>query len=310
MKKILLFMLLLFCILILLPAFLAICLFKPAEYTDTKENPTVRVLHSDSGSIESENIETYLIGVVAAEMPASFHSEALKAQAVAARTYIYNHMVSVEKNTDHPEADVCTDSAHCKAWLSDTALRTEMGDNWYADYYGKIEDAVRSTTGEIITYDNEPIVAVFHSTGSGRTENSADVWGGDLPYLKSVESSGDSASPKFSSTVTVSKDKICKTLGVTDTGVYAYTRSEGGAVLTVNIGGYLFRGVDIRSYFDLNSANFEIEETDTDYIFHVTGNGHGVGMSQYGANAMAQAGNDYITILTTYYTDVAISKAW
>jgi len=136
------------------------------------------------------------------------------------------------------------------------------------------------------------------------------VWGGDFPYLKSVESAGDVISPKFSSTVNVPKTEICRVLGVTEAKAYDIERSEGGTVLTVNIGGFLFKGTDIRSYFNLNSANFEIEETETDFVFHVKGSGHGVGLSQYGANAMAEEGSSYAEILTKYYTDVALTKAW
>ncbi len=310
MKKLLLFLFLLFSVIILLPTFLTLCFSRPKHEEPRGFSPTVSVLYADTGQVSEENLEDYLVGVVAAEMPASFHPEALRAQAVAARTYIYNSMVSEEENAEHPNADVCTDSSHCKAWLSDETMQTGMGDGWYANYYSKIADAVKTTSGEIVTYHSEPIVAVFHSTGSGRTENSVDVWGGDLPYLKSVESAGDAKSPKFSSSVTVSKEEVMKKLGITETMVQDYTRSEGGAVLTVNIGGFLFRGTDIRAYFDLNSANFEIEETESDFIFHVKGNGHGVGLSQYGANAMAEAGSSYTEILTTYYTDVDIEKAW
>lgn len=272
--------------------------------------PHVAVLHTDTQQVKNENIENYLIGVVAAEMPASFHEEALKAQAVAARTYIYSRLMSNNTNSSHPNAVVCTDSTHCKAWLSDEELHYKMGEKWYSKYYKKIKEAVEKTHGEIITYENEPIVAVFHSTSSGRTENSADVWGGELPYLKSVESPGDRTSPKFTSSVTVNKKNVCETLGITDAEVYEYQRSEGGAVMTVNIGGYLFKGNDIRNYFKLNSSNFEIEVTEADFIFHVKGNGHGVGMSQYGANDMAENGSTYIDILSRYYTDISFSKAW
>jgi len=309
-KKLLIIILFLFLILILLPTFLVLCITKPEKKEAPVYAPFVTVLHSDTGQVENTNLETYLEGVVAAEMPASFHTEALKAQAVAARTYIYNSMTANEPNKDHPEADVCTDSAHCKAWLSNTAMHTEMGENWYETYFPKIQSAVLETRGEIVTYNDAPIVAVFHSTGSGRTENSADVWGGDLPYLKSVESAGDAYSPKFMSTAEYPKTEICETLNILDATVGEYTRSEGGAVLSVNIGGTSFRGTDIRAHFDLNSANFEIEETEETFIFHVKGNGHGVGLSQYGANFMAENGNGYEDILKTYYTGVALSRAW
>ncbi len=311
MKKILFFIAMLFAVIILLPTFLALCTAKKTQgMPPLASGPYVTVLHADTGETENIELESYLLGVIAAEMPASFHGEALKAQAVAARTYIYNRILSGTPDADHKNAHVCTDSTHCKAWLSDAALHKDMGEGWYEQYYPKIENAARETYGEIVTYESEPIVAVFHSTGSGRTENSADVWGGELPYLKSVESPGDTLSPKFSSTVEVSKTEVCDKLGITDAHVYEYVRSEGGAVLTVNIGGFLFRGVDIRSYFGLNAANFEIEETDDAFIFHVKGNGHGVGLSQYGANAMAENGSSYAEILTTYYTGVSLSKAW
>ena len=311
MKKIIYFVLILFFVIVLLPTCIVLCTGKKTISSEiTSNGPFVTVLKHDTGQTESYSLEKYLEGVVAAEMPASFHAEALKAQAVAARTFIYNRIISDSPDPDHPDAHVCTDSTHCKAFFSEEHLETKMGDGWYETYFPKIQASVIETCGEIVTYENEPIVAVFHSTGRGRTENAKDVWGGDLPYLKSVESSGDISSPKFTSTVEVAKTKVCETLGVTEAHVYGYERSEGGAVLTVNIGGYLFKGTDIRSYFDLKSANFEIEEKDDAFIFHVKGSGHGVGLSQYGANALAEAGSNYIDILTTYYTDVSLSKAW
>ncbi len=310
MKKIAFLVLFLFSILILFPSLVALSFSEQKEKSRTTAVPQVPVLHTDTNEIVCENLEDYLVGVVAAEMPASFHREALCAQAVAARTYILNRMESGEKSPDHPDAAVCTDSTHCKAWFSKEYMEESLGETWLSESYPKILEAVESTRGEILLYEQMPIVAVFHSTGSGKTENAEDVWGGALPYLRSVESAGDLDSPKFSSTTTVSKDEICKTLGVLIPTVGTYTRSEGGSVLAVDIGGFLFKGTDIRSYFHLNSANFEIEETETDFIFHVKGNGHGVGMSQYGANGMAQSGSTYPEILKTYYTGVEIEKKW
>ncbi|MDD6308568.1 MAG: stage II sporulation protein D [Clostridia bacterium] len=309
MKRFFLFLILFITIILFLPTMIVL-VFAPREHSSVGTSPHIFVKHADSGEITEESIEEYLIGVVAAEMPASFHNEAIRAQAVAARTYIYNKASTGEKNVDHPDATVCTDSTHCKAWLSDSEMHNKLGEDWYKNYYKKIAASVQDTCGEIITYNHEPIVAVFHSTGSGRTENSVDVWGGDLPYLKSVESPGDMDSPKFTSTVTIPKHEITSKLGVTDLHVYDYQRSEGGAVLSVNIGGFLFRGADLRKYFSLNSANFTIEETESDFIFHVVGSGHGVGLSQYGANHLAEEGKNYTEILTTYYTNVSIEKAW
>ena len=310
MKKIFLFIVSLFLILILLPSLIVLFLSKNEGEPKRLSSPSVTVLFADTGQVETVDLEKYLTGVVAAEMPASFHAEALKSQAVAARTYIYNHMVTDTQNAEHPKAAVCTDSSHCKAWISEEKMHTELGETWYDTYYEKIQSAVKSTHGEILTYNDEPIVAVFHSTGSGRTESSKDVWGGDLPYLQSVESAGDTSSPKFSSTVEVSKETVCSTLGIRDAAIGEYMRSEGGSVLSVLLGGVPFRGTDLRARFGLNSANFTIEETADTFIFHVKGNGHGVGLSQYGANSMAENGHTYTEILTTYYTDVVLEKKW
>lgn len=309
MKKLFLTFIILFCILILLPTLISLSFSEAPRRNNAKiNNLTISVFHAETGEIKEESLEAYLSGVVAAEMPASFHEEALRAQAVAARTYIYYKMNDEERNTEHPDASVCTDSSHCKAWKSDDTLKSEMGMDWYENDYPKIQKAVEVTSGEIMTYEEEPILAVFHSTGSGRTENAEDVWGGLVPYLKSVESPGDSMSPKFSSTVTVAKTEICEKLQINDPIVGTIHRSQGGAVLSVDIGGMLFKGTEIRSIFSLNSSNFEIENTENDFIFHVKGNGHGVGMSQYGANAMAESGKTYQEILSSYYTGIQFSK--
>ena len=309
MKKITLYFILMFFILIILPTLLSLSFSDTPSHKEDKKI-SVSVLHADTGEITIEPIERYLYGVVAAEMPASFHEEALRAQAVAARTYIYYKMKDPTSENDHKNADVCTDSTHCKAWKSDEMLKSEMGENWYSKEYPKIKNAVTSTQGEIMTYDEVPILAVFHSTGSGRTENAEDVWGGSLPYLKSVESPGDTLSPKFSSEVTVSKTELCEKLGIASPEIGEITRSQGGAVLSVSIGDKLFKGTDIRSAFLLNSANFEIEPVENNIVFHVKGNGHGVGMSQYGANAAANEGKTYHEILKSYYTGIEFENLY
>jgi len=268
-------------------------------------NLTATVKKAD-GSVEVVNVEEYLYGVLAGEMPASFHAEALKAQAVAARTYIVNKKQDGEADETHPDADICTDSTHCKAWLSAEDIKSKMGDSWEKQYGDKMRKAISDTRGEIMVYDNEPIVAVFHSTGSGRTENSEDVWGGSLPYLRSVESPGDASSPKFESQVTVSKAEFENILGV-PAEIGETLHSQGGAVKSIVIGGKKFSGTEIRSLFGLNSANFEIVAEGDNITFNVKGNGHGVGMSQYGANAMAEEGATYDQILKTYYTGVEIA---
>ncbi|MBR5219050.1 MAG: stage II sporulation protein D [Clostridia bacterium] len=282
-----------------------VSIFWTREETAQRKNITAMVKMAD-GSVREVDVEEYLYGVLAGEMPASFHKEALKAQAVAARTYIVNKKQNGETDDVHPDADICTDSTHCKAWLSEEEIQSRMGADWEKTYGKKMHSAISETAGEIMVYDNEPIVAVFHSTGSGKTENSEDVWGGNLPYLRSVESPGDMTSPKFESEVTVTKSAFESTLGVT-ADIGEVTHSQGGAVKSIVIGGKKWSGGEIRSLFGLNSSNFEIQQTDGEFVFHVKGNGHGVGMSQYGANAMAEEGASYDQILKTYYTGVEIA---
>ncbi len=267
-------------------------------------NQEITVLIKETGNVESFVLEDYLFGVLAGEMPASFPKEALKAQAVAARTYALNKMQ--EKNDVHPDADLCTDSAHCKAWLSDEQITEKFGKDWFKMYEKTLKSAIKETEGEIMVFNEEPILAVFHSTNGGRTENSADVWGGELPYLQSVESHGDEASPKYTSDVTVSIADFEKAVG--STKISDIIRSDGGSVKSITIGDKTFKGTEIRSLFSLNSSNFEIEALPDAMIFHVTGYGHGIGMSQYGAKGFAEEGYSYKDILKNYYSGIEFKK--
>ncbi len=260
----------------------------------------------------------YLIGVVGAEMPASFESEALKAQAVAARTYTMYKM-QVEPSSSHPEADVCSDSTCCKAYKDNDELKVKWGDS-YADNLKKITEAVASTDGEYLSYDSEPILAVFHSSSNGKTENSENVWGTALPYLVSVDSMEDSESvPNYESTVTVSEGSFRDTIlkkhpdadldGDSSGWITDADYSDSGRLLSVKIGGETVTGTELRRLFDLRSTGIEIDVTDDGVRFTVTGYGHGVGMSQYGANAMAESGSSYDEILTWYYPGAALAHA-
>ena len=166
---------------------------------------------------------------------------------------------------------------------------------------------------EIIVYNNEPISAVFHSTSSGKTENGKDVWGGDVPYLKSVDSSFDKKSPKFYSTKTVSIDEFKDKVSFMTDDIYSAIgktiTSDGGGVKSIEIGDKVFSGKDIREIFGLNSTNFTMDILESDVVFNVLGYGHGVGMSQYGANFMAKEGKNYIEIIKHYYSGVDIIKS-
>ncbi len=268
---------------------------------------TINVWDAGNKSVLNLSVNDYLVGVVAAEMPVEFESEALKAQAVAARTYLINK-VQCENSES---CNICTDPAHCQAYKSPKELKMQWGKDYYKNYK-KIFRAVLDTNNKIIVYDNQPISAVFHSTSSGKTENSEDVWSKPLPYLKSVESSYDINSPKYYSQAVFTLDEFKKTLyksgdiNFDDKIIGKITYTSGGSVENIEIGDKTFKGTEMRNLFALNSANFSIDIRSNEVCFNVKGYGHGVGLSQYGANFMAQAGNSYIKILKKYYTGVDI----
>ncbi len=259
----------------------------------------------------------YLKEVVSAEMPAGFEEEALKAQAVAARSYLEARRGAYRISgipDVHKGAEICTDSTHCKAWVSEESRRKSWGadadKNWE-----KIASAVDQTADEVITYDGEIISAVFHSTSSGKTENSKDVWGGERPYLVSVDSPGDKVSPKYKSEKEMSLDEFKKVAHENIEGVDFSKeivgdalRSEAGGILEISVGGVKIKGTKLRSIYGLRSTNVNINISGDKVTFDVTGFGHGVGMSQYGANYLAAEGKNYKEILKTYYTGVEIVK--
>lgn len=277
---------------------------------------TVSVYINSEDRVEEMDINQYLKCVVAAEMPVDFETEALKAQAVAARTYLKSHIDAAEKDGGvHKDgAVICTDYAHCQAYISEEKRRESWGSETDSKWE-KISGAVEDTDKLIMTYGGEPISAVFHSTSSGKTERAADVWGKDIPYLQSVESEGDLYSPKYSSEVRMSAEDFKKTAeenieGV-DWGGGLYgnvNRSEAGGIITIDIGGKSIKGSEFRKIFDLNSANAELNEENGNVKINVKGFGHGVGMSQYGANYMAKQGNGFEDILKSYYTGVKLEK--
>ena len=259
----------------------------------------------------------YLPGVLAAEMPASFEGEALKAQAVAARTYILNRAASGPV-TAHPEADVCDDVFCCKAYLAPDALRERWGDQFDACWQ-KISAAVAATDGCCILYEGSPIQAVFHSSTSGMTESSGNVWS-PVPYLISVSSPESEADvPHFVSAVEVSEEEFKRTVSASypdaaldgDPSVWLEDagRYDSGRVAYVTLGGVQVTGAELRRMFALRSTSFTLEYADGRFLFTVSGYGHGVGLSQYGANVMARQGASYAEILAHYYPGTALSQA-
>ena len=284
---------------------------------DYKQYDTIKLLHADTGEIEELPLDTYLLGVVSAEMPANFEQEALNAQALVARTYT---IYSIVHNQDkHGEADICDDSNCCQAWISkeDRMARWEEAEresNWR-----KIDVAVNTTAGRIITYNGEVIDAFFHSNSGGTTEAPVNVWGGtNYPYLQSVETAGEDAYSQYSSEVVLTKEELQnKILAKHSDFTIDYNQSdciqileytESGRVKTIKIGNLNLSGVEVRSTLGLKSANFEITIDGDNIKFAVKGYGHGVGMSQTGADSMAKSGSNYEEIVKHFYTGVEITE--
>ncbi len=278
---------------------------------------TITIKAQISGEVRTMGLEEYVAGVVASEISPVFQKEALKAQAVAARTYIvYKLQNGGNKDARHNGADVCDDYTHCTAYqdIGDPAL---WGDK-HEPYRNNIVEAVLATRGEILEYDGEPIVAVFHAASSGSTERALDVWGSDIPYLQAVSSEGDLDCPEYSGTVTVPAEEFRKKMtekypgiyvkGAPDTWFTASNRSESGGIITATVGGVEVKGTDIRSLFSLSSTNFTLKTTEDSITFVTKGYGHGVGLSQYGAEAMAEEGHSYREILAHYYQNTKIEK--
>ncbi len=267
---------------------------------ETGEDVVLQLLTENH--IISVPVETYLIGVVAAEMPLSFHEEALKAQAVAARTFTLRQI----NNSKHENADVCDQSSCCQAWFSPEQLEEKLGGSKTL-LETKAASAVAATKGEVLTYNGELIDAVYFSCSGGMTESAAAVWGSDIPYLQPVESPGEEVAARYLGSVLVSygefKKKLPQSIFSDNPASWfgEITRTDGGGVAQMEIGGAVYSGTELRSVFQLNSTVFDLAVTEEGILFETKGFGHRVGMSQYGANAMAQSGYSYDQILAHYY---------
>jgi stage II sporulation protein D len=286
---------------------------------DTYESELIKVYNNKTNDVMVIDFEEYLKEVVASEMPVEFDIEALKAQAVAARTYLlYRLKKYPEGQEEHPKAPVCT-GVHCQAWHSKDELIASHYQGWYDENWDKIESAVESTRGQILTYEGKIIEPLYHSTSGGRTENSEDVFSLAVPYLRSVESPYDGDSPKLNGSVKVSTsefiEKIESVYGDMDIRednleekILLGEVSEGGRIKTIIIDNKEISGREIRSLFNLNSTNFSFIQSGNEIEILTTGYGHGVGMSQWGAEGMAREGCNYQEILKHYYTGVEIVK--
>ncbi|MBC2399371.1 stage II sporulation protein D [Clostridium tetanomorphum] len=291
------------------------------KVNNNKKDIKVKVYISKSKKIEEMNIEEYVTGVVSAEMPAEFHIEALKAQAVAARTYALAHIESQggQKCSNVNGADLC-DTVHCQVFMHKEERMKSWPESKKEEYWSKIKEAVDNTSSEVIKYKGNIIKEPYYfAVSSGKTENVEDVFSESVPYLKSVKSSGEEVAPKYKTSVTYS----CESLTNIINGYYPKSiskannlkanikiksRTAAGSVKELQLGKTTILGTKFRSMLGLNSTNFSFifDKNSVDIV--CKGYGHGVGMSQWGANALGKSGKKYKEILSHYYQQVNIEK--
>lgn len=276
----------------------------------------IKLLHTESGQIEELDLDTYLYGVVASEMPANFEMEALKAQAIVARTYTIYQLKNGGKHENI--ADMCDSSLCCQAWISKENRLARWEENYREEYWNKIVNSVNETKGKFILYNNEPINALFHSNSGGKTELSINVWGGSFPYFQTVETSGEENYSSYRSEVEISKDELIKKMldkysdfkidFKTPDCIKITEYTDTGRAKNILIGNKNISGVEARTLLGLKSTNFTFEILDDKVKFTVIGYGHGVGLSQCGSDALAKQGKNYQEIIKHYYKDVEISE--
>ncbi len=268
-----------------------------------EQNIEVTLLDSKTNDLKNLDLEEYIIGVVAAEMPASFQMEALKAQAIAARSYAIYKI-----NTSKENYDLVTDVTN-QAYIT----VDEMHDKWQNDfltYYNKVKEAVESTKNKVLTYNNEVICAFYFAISNGYTEDSALVFGESKDYLTSVDASFDKNLKNFEVTTTMKKEEFCNKLNITcqNIKIESINYSDTGRINSLSINDKLYQGTEIRKLLNLRSTDFKITINNDLVTITTKGYGHGVGMSQYGANELAKLGKNYEDILNYFYKDITISE--
>lgn len=276
---------------------------------------TIKLYHSKTDSIEELPIDEYLYGVVSAEMPATYEIEALKAQAIVSRTYTLYQIINGKNK--HGEAELCDDSKCCQAWISKDDRFAKWKEDVRENNWNKIVTSVKETSGKIIVYDGKPIGAFFHSNSGGKTENVANVWGSNnMPYLQSVETSGEDDYSQYSSEVVLKKEELQDKLKQkyddisidfsVEKPIEILEYTESNRVKTIRFGNKNLSGTEARSLLGLKSTMFKFNIDGDNIIFSVIGYGHGVGMSQTGADSMAKNGSNCDEIIKHFYTGVDI----
>lgn len=267
----------------------------------TNSSVSESTVYRSNGSVINLNMTDYLIGVVSSEMPASFNLEALKAQSVLARTYALKAKQTGKK---------LTDTVSTQSYIDIDQMKNKWG-NSFNTYYNKIKNAVENTNGEYLSYNGNYIEALYHSTNNGKTESSLDVFGNYYPYLISVSSEYDKNASSYLRTINMPLDTISNKLGLNlnnDSVISILSYTDGGNIKEININGNNFSGKKVRELLGLRSADFDISISDNNANITTRGYGHGVGMSQYGANGMANAEYSYKDILSHYYPGTTLTK--
>lgn len=278
-----------------------------------------KVYDEKAGKVVELGIEDYVIGVLAGEVPANFSEEALKAQAVAARTYYLSKRESPCRVAKEHGAEICS-TTHCQVYMSKEERFSKWGKSSAQGNWDKISSAVMSTAGQVLIYDNELVKdPKYFAVSAGKTENAVDVFADDVPYLKSTDSPGEEAAPKYATAVEIKKgDFINKVNSMYSEAkmnnnnineIAIISRTDGEGVKEIKLGDKVIDGVKFRKLFNLNSTDFNIKINTNTIGIECKGYGHRVGMSQWGANAMAKEGKSYEEILKHYYTGVEVTKA-
>lgn len=282
-------------------------------------NGKVKLYRKEKNTVEELNLEEYIMGVVASEMPASFTEEALKAQAVAARTFYMNKRNKPSKELQSKGAEI-TDTTDCQVYMS----KEERMKSWRKDQaesnWEKIQKAVEETKGQVITYEGQVLeYPQFFAVSSGKTENAKDVFASDVPYLKSEESKGEEIAPKYKTSISIPISDFVNKINdkypssnATKSNIASIVKineyTEAGSIKELKIGKEIVKGTTFRTLFNLNSTNFTLNFKSDKVVVNCLGYGHGVGMSQWGANIMAKNGSKYDEILKHYYNGVEIQK--
>lgn len=294
-------------------------LLPKADFQLAEVPETITIYRTETGKTETVDFEDYVKGVVSGEMPSSFHIEALKAQAVAARTYSLARVLKAqsEGNPDtHPDAPLC-DSTHCQVYRSTSELKDLKGKDWMDEDYEKICQAVDETKGQLLYYKGQLVEqALFHSSSGGKTENSEDVFAAAVPYLVSVDSPYEDEATHQQEEHSFSISELADAVktkypnvsfGTIDaSSIKIISRSSGDSVEEMQIGSGTLKGTQVREALELPSADFTIDISGDTVTFTSNGSGHGVGMSQYGADGMAKKGYDYRDILSHYYSGTEV----